>query len=181
VALVDVEAWALADMVERMPEARRSTIRRRFADALEKLDAAGLKSRLAEAGAGGAAGDTVRKLSLEAFALGIPCPFLEDESCSIYADRPLACRQHLVTSPAAWCAEPGKGDIAALPTTSLSQALQSLHDDQRRPRRRWVTLALALEWAAQHRRPTERLPGPAWIERLLGALAVSTGTVVGRH
>lgn len=25
---------------------------------------------------------------------GIPCPFLKDEKCSVYADRPLACRAH---------------------------------------------------------------------------------------
>jgi hypothetical protein len=86
-----------------------------------------------------------------------------------------------VTSPAAWCAEPGKGQIAALPATSLSQALQSLHDDERRPRRRWVALTLALEWASQHRAPADRQTGPTWIERLLNALAAGTGARVGRH
>ncbi len=181
VALVDVEAWALAALVERLPEPRRSTVRARFADSLRRLDEAGLKARLAEAGDAGTHGTTVRTLSLEAFALGIACPFLEDEACSIYADRPLACRQHVVTTPAAWCAEPGKGQIAALPTSSLSGALQSLHDDSRRPRRRWVSLVLALEWAAAHKPPAERQTGPAWIERLLKALAASTGTTVGRH
>jgi len=181
VALVDIEAHALAALVARMPEPRRGAIRARFADALQRLDEAGLKQPLAEAGASGAHGPTVRALSLEAFALGIPCPFLEDEACSIYADRPLACRQHLVTTPAAWCAEPGKGQITALPTMSLSAALQSLHDDARRPRRRWVPLALALDWAADHPPPTERQTGPGWIERLLKALAANTGTTVGRH
>lgn len=181
VALVDVEARALAALVERLPEPRRSTVRARFADALRRLDDAGLKTPLADAGARGAHGPAVRTLSLEAFALGIACPFLEDEACSIYADRPLACRQHLVTTPAAWCAEPGKGQIAALPTMSLSAALQSWHDDARRPRRRWVPLALALEWAAAHAAPAERQTGPAWIERLLKALAANTGTAVGRH
>jgi Fe-S-cluster containining protein len=181
VALVDVEAWALADLVERLPEPRRSTVRTRFAEAVRRLDEAGLKTRLAQAGATGVQGSEVRTLSLETFSLGIPCPFLEDEACSIYADRPLACRQHVVTTPAAWCTEPGKGQITALPITSLSAALQSLHDDGRRPRRRWITLALALEWAAAHRTPAERRTGPVWIERLLAALAASTGTTVARR
>lgn len=181
VALVDIEAWSLAALVERLPEPRRSVVRGRFTDALRRLDAAGLKTRLAEAGDAGAQGATVRSLSLEAFALGIACPFLEDEACSIYADRPLACRQHLVTSPATWCAEPGKGQIAALPATSLSAALQALCADTRRPRRRWVSLALALEWAATNPPPVERQTGPGWIERLLKALASSAGTVVGRY
>jgi len=181
VALVDVEAWALAALVERLPEPRRGAVRARFADSLRRLDEAGLKARLAEAGDAGAQGAAVRALSLEAFALGIACPFLEDEACSIYADRPLACRQHVVTTPASLCADPGKGEIKALPATSLSAALQTLHDDSRRPRHRWVTLALALEWAATHEPPAERQTGPAWIERLLKALAQSTGTTMGRH
>jgi Fe-S-cluster containining protein len=181
VALVDIEAWALAGLVERLPEPRRSTVRARFSAALDRLDEAGLKQRLQAAGASGTRGAEVRALSLEVFALGIACPFLEDEACSIYADRPLACRQHLVTSAAALCSEPGKGEIAALPVTSLSEALQSLHDDSRRPRRRWIALALALEWAAQNKPPAERQPGPTWIERLLAALAAGTGTRVGRH
>jgi Fe-S-cluster containining protein len=180
VAVVDVEAWALATLVDRLPEPRRDALRQRFADAVKQLDTAGLKSRLARAGAAGAQGAEVRALSVEAFALGIACPFLENEACSIYPDRPLACRQHVVTSPAAWCAAPGKGQIAALPTTSLSAPLQSLHDDGR-PRGRWVPLALALEWTADNPPATERRPGPAWIERLLKTLAHSAGTVVGRY
>ncbi len=43
------------------------------------------------------------------FHLGIACPFLEDESCSIHADRPISCREYLVTSPAVNCADPKPG------------------------------------------------------------------------
>jgi hypothetical protein len=51
-------------------------------------------------------------LSLEYLALGIACPFLEDESCSIHAERPLACRQHLVTSPARNYQKPTRESIS---------------------------------------------------------------------
>lgn len=44
-----------------------------------------------------------RELALKYFALGIACPFLEDESCSIYEHRPMRCREYLVTSPAENC------------------------------------------------------------------------------
>ena len=43
----------------------------------------------------------MRILGREYFQLGIPCPFLEEESCSIYHDRPITCREYLVTSPPA--------------------------------------------------------------------------------
>lgn len=32
-----------------------------------------------------------------------PCPFLENNLCGIYAQRPLACREYLVKTPAQWC------------------------------------------------------------------------------
>lgn len=53
-------------------------------------------------------------VGLRYFLLGIPCPFLENESCSIHATRPLACREYLVTSPAADCARPAGDRIARL-------------------------------------------------------------------
>lgn len=48
---------------------------------------------------------------LRYFWLGLACPFLEDESCSIHAMRPLACREYLVTSPARCCSEPSEGGV----------------------------------------------------------------------
>lgn len=42
-------------------------------------------------------------------ALGIPCPFLSAERrCTIYRDRPLACRTHFALSPPALCSELGR-------------------------------------------------------------------------
>jgi Fe-S-cluster containining protein len=35
--------------------------------------------------------------------LHLPCPFLSNGLCSIYEQRPLACREHMVTSPPALC------------------------------------------------------------------------------
>jgi len=53
-------------------------------------------------------------LGLRYFLLGIACPFLENESCSIHPQRPLACREYLVTSPAAHCAQPAKDHVEPL-------------------------------------------------------------------
>ena len=43
------------------------------------------------------------------------CPFLEDESCSIHPDRPLVCREYLVTSPAENCSAPTAESIEKVP------------------------------------------------------------------
>ena len=36
-------------------------------------------------------------------SLKLQCPFLNNEICTIYQARPLACREHIVTSPAGSC------------------------------------------------------------------------------
>ena len=53
-------------------------------------------------------------VGLRYFSQGIACVFLENESCSIHPLRPLACREYLVTSPAACCAQPDKDHIDPL-------------------------------------------------------------------
>ncbi len=51
------------------------------------------------------------------FALGIPCPFLVDESCSIHPARPLACREYVVTSDPVHCASRADGQIVRISAT----------------------------------------------------------------
>ncbi|GAB7080824.1 hypothetical protein JCM14635_24970 [Megalodesulfovibrio paquesii] len=47
----------------------------------------------------------LQELQRRYWALQLPCPFLLDEACSIYPLRPLLCREFLMTSPPAFCAE----------------------------------------------------------------------------
>jgi len=100
-----VEARALAQLVAAMPQPRQDEIRRRFAAALARLNESGVLTRdyadpdpafpLAEL--------PQQRLAAAWFSLQIACPFLEDESCGIYRDRPLVCREYQVTSPAVAC------------------------------------------------------------------------------
>src|ERR1043165_9741467 len=81
------EGERLLQLIETMPVERRKDLGRRFANAATTIKAAGLDQR-------GARSD--RELSLAYFALKMPCPFLEEESCSIHPARPLVCREYLV-------------------------------------------------------------------------------------
>jgi Fe-S-cluster containining protein len=101
-----VEARALARLVGQMPEPRQSEIRRRFADGVARLLESGLLTRdfAAPAPEFPLAETAQQRLGAAWFALQIPCPFLENEACGIYQDRPLVCREHQVTSPATACA-----------------------------------------------------------------------------
>src|SRR5205814_9591713 len=69
------EGERLLQLIDTMPAERRKTLLARFAAAETAIEGAGLKDR---------AGRTDRELSAAYFALRLPCPFLEDESCSIH-------------------------------------------------------------------------------------------------
>src|SRR5262249_33580720 len=106
------------------------------------------------------------------FAQGIPCPFLEEESCSIYADRPQVCREYLVASPAANCARPTDTVRWLQLPFRLAVALNRLQDVPQAERTdRWVPLILAPEWAEAHPEEPAARPGPLWVNALLENIA----------
>lgn len=111
VPISPAEARHLAALVSALPAERAAEIRKRFSEALAKIDTAGLPPR----------GDpdtdkaAYREFGLAYFRLGVACPFLENESCSIHPDRPLVCREYQVTSPPAACAEVGSGRVRQVP------------------------------------------------------------------
>jgi Fe-S-cluster containining protein len=107
--IAEIEAYRIAELVEELPETQRREVKERFEKAVahfekigwfEKLTAAVKKSKAEQ-----------EQVVLEYFHEGIPCPFLVNESCSIHPDRPLACREYLVTSPAENCANPTQQTI----------------------------------------------------------------------
>ncbi|MEI6607179.1 MAG: YkgJ family cysteine cluster protein [Verrucomicrobiota bacterium] len=83
-------------------------------------------------------------IGLRYFLLGIACPFLENDSCSIHPIRPLACREYLVTSPAPCCANPSKDQIDPLRIPQQpSHALIQL-DAADTASSGWLTMLIAL-------------------------------------
>lgn len=138
VPVAPAEARALARLVEALPEPRRATVRARFDDALETLNGLGILDRLDQDP------DSRRAVGMDYFRAGVACPFLEDEACSIHSDRPLACREYLVTSPPEHCADAAYGietvPLEASPSVALLNA--DLRDG-------WTPLVLALVQDAQ--------------------------------
>ena len=151
------EGEALLALVEAMPTERREAVRARFAQAEAAIAKAGLAER-------GARSD--REMSVAYFALAIACPFLEDESCSIHADRPLVCREYLVTSPASLCAGPAQEGVTPVPVPKLSLAAQRLQDE----RDSWFPLAMLMAWSRTPR-PAQQRPGTEWVQRFLRRLS----------
>jgi Fe-S-cluster containining protein len=147
VPISEVEASQLGVLVNDMPEPRRSEIRARFAAERLRLKRSGLLEKLLIP-------DLLRPEERTPFALdyffqGIVCPFLEEESCSIYPDRPIPCREYLVVSPAENCAKPSPDAVKCLKLPAeISRAVRSFNPEQNPGR--WIPLVLAIEWANAH-------------------------------
>ncbi len=102
VPLSAAEVFYLVEKLMSLPVDERKIFLERF-DANEKRLASA--KLLAVIGALGNTSDN-NAAALDYFKLGLSCPFLENQTCSIHAWRPIACREYNVTSPAQCCADP---------------------------------------------------------------------------
>lgn len=164
------EAWLLADLVRSMPSARQALVRGRFADAIAKIAESPMKEVFEREAFASA---DVMTIGVDYFQLGIPCPFLEEESCSIHPQRPSICREYLVTSPASHCAALGKARIDRVPLNMrLSQAFMDVAAQVLGTRAELIPMPFALEWADQHREDGVRTFDPRMLmEALFAELA----------
>ncbi len=153
------EAFALHDRVQALPAERRDALMAKAAQARAKLEQAGLLARLTELA------EADRPLTDEDFepinrayyALRLPCPFLEDELCTIYDDRPAACRELLVTTPAELCNDLAHNPVKPLPVcVRVSTVLGFLWAELTGGAARLIPLPLALDWAARHQAENRR-------------------------
>jgi Fe-S-cluster containining protein len=147
VPISETEAVMLKELVASMPADRRETITQRFSDATTKLSRYGLLDRLSSPDQ--VSGEEYHALALDYFKLGIPCPFLEDESCSIHPDRPLICREYVVVSPPENCSRLNGLPVEAVAIPlSAAKALQKMGDSGN-----WVCLTLSLDQRAMKAEP----------------------------
>ena len=148
VPLSPPEAWMIADVVRAMPPPRRAAVLERFAAVHTALNASPLFGR--ELTEKDDAGQSV-EVSLQFFELGLPCPFLEDESCSIHPQRPSVCREYLVTSPASDCVQLRTNKPRRIPTAMrLSEPLSRLTAKLLGRPMEIVPMHMALDWALEN-------------------------------
>lgn len=166
VPIAESEAYQLQELVNLMPEPRRATIQARFAAAKEQLQQTNLLTPILFPGE--LSLEAKRQLGLDYFQQGIACPFLEEESCGIHPDRPLACREYLVTSPAINCAAPSAETVQCVEMPgSVSRVVQKLTATRAVS---WVPLIVALDWADEHSDQSPLRAGPEWLQSVFKQL-----------
>lgn len=166
VPVSETEALSLVALVESMPPERREAVKQRFADAAETLRGAGLAEKLLNPLTIDAQGQ--EDLAPDYYRLYLDCPFLEGERCSIYEDRPIVCREFLMTSPAENC-RPLRMPLERVPVSpSANRGLYWMYEKPGTTQAPWVALALLMEWA--QRRGGRGLPpktGPEHVARFV--------------
>jgi Fe-S-cluster containining protein len=156
IPVAPMEAVALARLVKSMPPKRREAIKRRFDAGLRRLEEVGLiehgvRGRSALRAEREGTMSAWEVASLRYFRAGIPCPFLENESCGIYADRPVVCREYLVTSAPEHCSDPTSPEVATVARPIyMNEVLSDVASEVADVPPRSIPLILALEWTEAH-------------------------------
>lgn len=147
------EAFQLKKRVEQLPGPARDRLRERLSAMKHALNEAGLLGQLVQAAETRTqlTDEDAEPMNRAYYALRLPCPFLEDEACSIYDFRPAACRELLVTSPAEWCLDVARNPVRPVSVpfrvaTILSLTWAKLTGGPAR----LIPLPVALDWADRH-------------------------------
>jgi Fe-S-cluster containining protein len=173
VPITPVEARVLADFLEALPEERRAVLRERFHRAAARLEESGV-AQAARALAQGGTSEAAHELGLRYFALGIACPFLEEERCTIHEVRPLRCREYLVVSPAEHCAHPETKEVVGIrPPVMLSRILGRWDTKGDAQPFELILLTMLEEWAKRNPagEDSPRHTAPEMLEEFLHGFA----------
>jgi len=104
--------------------------------------------------------------------LNLECPFLRDSLCSCYGQRPVACREHMVTSVESSCSADGADEPAAVRMpASVLECLGKLTAELEQADVEAVMLPLALPWAQENLDRSRRTwPAVTMVERFIEIL-----------
>jgi len=166
VPISETEIRYIAKMIKSMPKVKKQKLMHRFKEAKKAFEGAGLWDELMHP-------QTLpierrREFGLAYFDVKQDCPFLEDGACSIHKDRPIACREYLVTSDPEFCNNPKEGKIDGVKVSNApSNALGQLYDDDVNHTSNWVPLIVAPFWQGEYSNLPTKRSGKDWVERFL--------------
>jgi Fe-S-cluster containining protein len=179
VPLSPPEAFRISEEVTALPVRHRGRIVERYVRAAQTVLRAG-PPRVADSLHPQVGFDeTLARVSRWYAGLELDCPFLVRRICAIYAARPLACREHVVTHDPDRCADPQhapvEGQVAQ--PVSIAVALSALAGEVEGADPEAVMLPLAMMWAQEQRQRAERTyPAVELFRRLADILRRQAGS-----
>lgn len=170
------EAEALTSWLRSLPEEQRRKLEARFHHALLALRDAGVIDKLVQQD-WTTEKEAAAQLAIDYFHAAVPCPFLDNESCSIHPIRPLSCREYMVTSSPELCRDPSIHQVSGVQLPlKLSRALFRYGAEIEHDPRGWLPLVFLLAWGRSGATPGDRVSGTGE-EVLRGFLENAIGSV----
>lgn len=167
------EAEALMQWIRSLPDEQQAELEQRFHRALTTLRDGGVIDKvLSEEWV--SEKERMTAMAVDYFHAGVPCPFLQNESCGIHPIRPLSCREYLVTSAPELCRDPSVHAVSGVQMPlKLSSALYAFGREIEQDLRGWIPLVFLFAWAKSGARPGERVSGtgPEVLKRFLEQVA----------
>lgn len=171
VPISKAEGAALLKLIESMPVEKQDEVRSRFAGNMAVLNESGLLQALQEAMLDHDR-NQLRAVGRTYFGLNLPCPFLQNQSCSIHPQRPLSCREFLVVSNPKYCSEPDPEvvETVVLPKR-VSPILYDLCRDESKNDEGFISLVQLVESVGSVKGgQPDPAPARVWLERFLQRL-----------
>jgi Fe-S-cluster containining protein len=163
-------------------EQRRSLLQSCLHTAKKLLDSGSTVSSANTAG-GRFVFDSIQQLSHWYRRVNVACPLLSDGLCAAYAQRPTACREHIVTGSSRSCATPrvDQTELVRMPI-SISEALALMTAELEQSDIEAVMLPLVVPWADDNKaRDLRTWPAPVLAETFVNtikAMAAESDSVV---
>ncbi len=166
VPLSPPEAIWISKLVDHLEKSKEPGLADRFDNIAKRLQGLGMVEDLLDPDY---SDDVALDIARKYFSLKIPCPFLYDDSCSIYPYRPVACREYNVTSSPEYCADPYSNNVVkvAMPLP-LSAPLARLTAKLTDTKPRLIPLTLARRWYLENEDLSRKSwPGMELLQRFL--------------
>jgi Fe-S-cluster containining protein len=129
------EAFLLSETLEAMEPAREGPVNKRLSSLGRRLESEGLGNL------------PLSNHVKDYFRLGLPCPFLAGESCSIHELRPMACREYIAVSEAGHCSDFPNPFTRMLPlSVSVGDALAEVAGEVLGTGMEMIPMARVREW-----------------------------------
>jgi Fe-S-cluster containining protein len=160
------EVFFMVSRLLEMPPAQRTPLLRRFEAIENRMEASGLKNRIYSPADADADTDA---LARDYFYQKEPCPFLDAQSCSIHAWRPIVCREFNAVSDPALCRDPFVNKVRTIPLFKrLSSVLALLASQVAGVSLGLVPLPLMFDWYENNKELSKRTwPAGMVIKKLL--------------
>lgn len=172
VSLSVPEAFRLKQDLDGMPRAERETFGRLSVESARRILESVPRRSIGQGLERTDTRITATRLSRWYARLGLPCVFLTHDTCALYSNRPLVCREHLVEGSSESCGlrSHEMPQVVARPV-SVAEALTQLTADVEGRPIESIMLPFALAWAQDNgRRSERRWPALQMVERFFAIL-----------